>query len=141
MNIKEIMNPKTDLVSLTTTLQNAAEIMASDSVGFLLIGDGDQLAGTLTDRDIVVRGVAHHKSPDEAKVGDILTDKVLYCREDQDVEEVARNMSEQQVRRMPVVNSDKMLVGVVSIGDIAQHLSADTAGQVLKGVTAERHAA
>lgn len=141
MNIKDIMQPSPILKSSSITLKEAAEIMTKEQVGFLLIGDNDQLRGTLTDRDIVIRGVSKGKDINATSVGDILTDKILYCRESQSAEEVAQNMSEQQVRRLPVVDEEKRLVGIVSLGDIAQHLSGDIAGQVLKGVTEERHAA
>jgi CBS domain-containing protein len=141
MNIKDIMSTETQLVSRDTSIAAAAERMSRAGVGFLLVGDDDKLRGTLTDRDIVLRVVANHKDPESTTVGEILTDRVLYCRTDQSVDEVARNMSQQQVRRMPVLNADKRLVGVVSIGDIAQHLTADLAGEVLQGVTAEAGAA
>lgn len=141
MNIKEVMNPKTELVSTSTTLKEAAEKMAQSGVGFLPVGDNDELKGTLTDRDIVLRAVGKGKDAANTTVKEVLTSKVLYCRDDQDAEEVARNMSEQQVRRMPVVDASKRLVGVVSIGDLAQYLSADVAGQVLGGVTSESQAA
>ncbi len=141
MNIKDIMSTETQLVSRDTSVAAAAETMSRAGVGFLLVGDDDRLRGTLTDRDIVLRVVANHKDPESTTVGEILTDHVLYCRTDQSVDEVARNMSQQQVRRMPVLNADKRLVGVVSIGDIAQHLTADLAGEVLQGVTAEVGAA
>ena len=141
MNIKDIMQPSPILKSASITLKEAAEIMANEQVGFLLIGDNDQLRGTLTDRDIVIRGVSKGKNINSTPVEDILTDEILYCRETQSTDEVAQNMSEQQVRRLPVVNDEKRLVGIVSLGDIAQHLSADIAGKVLKGVTEERRAA
>lgn len=141
MNVKDVMNPKADVISPSTTLKEAAEKMERDNVGFLPVGENDELKGTVTDRDIVVRGVCKGKDVNSTSVGDIMTDKVLYCQDSQDVEEVARNMSEQQVRRLPVVDDNKRLVGVVSIGDMAQHLSADVAGKILKGVTAESRAA
>lgn len=141
MNIKEIMTSSPVLTNPSTTLKEAAEKMAREDIGFLLVGEEDRLQGTLTDRDIVIRGVSKGKDPESTSIGDILTSKVLYCREDQSADEVAHNMSEQQVRRLPVVNEDKRLVGIVSLGDIAQHLSAEVAGQILQGVTAERHAA
>lgn len=136
MNIKDIMNPQARLVSPETSIHQAAESMREQGIGFLLVGEKDRLKGTLTDRDIVIRVVAEGRDIRNTRVSDILTDKVLYCREDQDASEVARNMSEQQVRRMPVVSDNKRLVGVISIGDLAQHLSAETAGRVLQGVTA-----
>lgn len=141
MNIKDIMNSEPETIDPSTTVKDAAAMMGKDGVGFLLVGEGDRLKGTITDRDIVVRAVCKGVDTTKTTVGDILTEKVLYCQEDQDVEDVARNMSEQKVRRMPVVNSEKRLVGVVSIGDLAQHLSKEVVGDVLRNVTSERQAA
>lgn len=137
MNIRDVMNPNAETVSPSTTLKDAASMMAEENIGFLLIGADDQLKGTLTDRDIVLRAVAEGKSLESTTVGEVLTGKVLYCTADQDVDEVARNMSEQKVRRMPVVNEDKRLVGVVSIGDMAQSLNKEEVGRILEGVTSE----
>jgi len=141
MKIKEVMQPSPIVERPSITLKEAAEIMANKHVGFLLFGDDDRLQGTLTDRDIVIRGVSAGMDINNTTVEEILTDEILYCRENQNTDEVAQNMSEQQVRRLPVVDEDKRLVGIISLGDIAQHLSADIAGRVLKGVTEERHAA
>lgn len=141
MKIKDIMNSEPETISPSTTVKDAAAMMAKDGVGFLLVGEGDRLKGTITDRDIVVRAVCKGVDVAKTTIGDILMEKILYCREDQDVEDVARNMSEQKVRRMPVVNSEKRLVGVVSIGDLAQHLSKEVVGDVLRSVTSERQAA
>ena len=137
MNIKDVMNPNTETVNPSTTLKEAAAIMADKNIGFLLIGSNDELKGTLTDRDIVLRAVAEGKSLESTTVGDVLTGELLYCKADQDVNQVAQNMSEQKVRRMPVVNEDKRLVGVVSIGDMAQALDKDEVGRILEGVTSE----
>jgi len=137
MNVKDVMNPNAETVSPSTTLKDAAAIMAEENIGFLLIGADDELKGTLTDRDIVLRGIATGKDMANTTVEQVLTGSVLYCQADQDVDQVARNMSEQKVRRLPVVDSNKRLVGVVSIGDMAQHLNKDTVGEILKGVTSE----
>lgn len=135
MIIKDIMNKDVKLVSGQTTVKDAAETMDSTNVGFLPIGDNDQLMGTLTDRDIVVNAIARGKDPQQTKVADILDPSLICCQQDEDVEEVARTMSDRQVRRVPIVDADKHLVGVVSIGDLAQHLSPDRAGEVFRAVT------
>ncbi len=137
MNIKEVMNPKAETISPSTTLKDAAAIMAEKNIGFLLIGSDDQLKGTLTDRDIVLRAVAEGRNLENTTVGDVLTGEILYCKADQDVNQVAQNMSEQKVRRMPVVDEDKRLVGVVSIGDMAQAINKNEVGRILEGVTSE----
>lgn len=137
MNVRDVMNPNAKTVSPSTTLKDAAAIMAEKNIGFLLIGSDDQLKGTLTDRDIVLRAVAQGKNLESTTVGDVLTGEILYCKDDQDVDQVAKNMSEKQVRRMPVVDESKRLVGVVSIGDMAQALNKDEVGRILEAVTSE----
>ncbi|HYD06091.1 MAG TPA: CBS domain-containing protein [Reyranella sp.] len=102
--------------------------------GFLPVGENDKLVGMITDRDMAVRAIAFGKGP-ETKVREVMTHDVKYCFEDQDLTEVSRNMGEQQVRRLPVVNRDKRLVGVVSLGDVASADGAERqAGTALKGV-------
>ncbi|MDR6982228.1 CBS domain-containing protein [Rheinheimera pacifica] len=135
MNVKDIMSTHPILVKPSTTIQEAAAYMAREGIGFLLAGADDELKGTLTDRDIVLRAVATGKDIENTTVADILTDDLLYCTEDQGVEEVARNMGEKQIRRLPVVNAQKRLVGVVSLGDIAKHLQPETAGKVLRDIS------
>jgi CBS domain-containing protein len=141
MNIKGIMNPNVEMISASTSLQNAAEKMAQEEMGFLLVGDMEQVKGVVTDRDIVLRAAGKGRDLSTTTIGDILTGKLLYCLEDQNVEEVANSMSEQQVRRMPVLNEQKRLVGVITIGDMAKHLKPDMVAQVLSGVTSEIKAA
>jgi CBS domain-containing protein len=97
------------------------------------VEDHDRLVGMVTDRDIVVRGVADGLDP-QAKVRDVMTTDVKYCFEDEEVDDVARNMGDIQVRRLPVVNRDKRLVGIVSLADAAREQPA-AAGTGLKGVT------
>ncbi|MCD1597055.1 CBS domain-containing protein [Rheinheimera aquimaris] len=135
MNIKDIMTTNPVLIKPSTTIKEAAACMARERIGFLLAGEDDELKGTLTDRDIVLRAVAAGKDIESTTVEDILTDDLLYCKEGQDIEEVARNMGEKQVRRLPVVNAQKKLVGVVSLGDLAKYLKPETAGKVLNDIS------
>jgi len=137
MNVQDVMNHEAETISPSTTLKDAAGIMAEEGIGFLLVGEDDKLKGTLTDRDVVVRAVAKGQNLENTTVDDFLTGEVLYCRADQEVNDVARNMSQKKVRRMPVVDENKRLVGVVSIGDMAQHLDKDAVGGILQGVTSE----
>lgn len=89
------------------------------NVGLLPVTDSDRLVGMITDRDIAVRGVARGRGPD-TPVRDVMTEDVKYCFEDQDLDDVTLNMGEIQVRRLPVVNKDKQLVGIIALGDIAR---------------------
>ncbi len=118
MKVNEIMTRDVEIASPNETLEHAAKVMASLDAGVLPVGENDRLVGMITDRDIAVRGVARGKGPD-AKVADVMTRDVKYCFEDQDVDEVCRNMGEIQVRRLPVINRDKRLVGILSLGDVA----------------------
>jgi|25BtaG_2_1085352.scaffolds.fasta_scaffold06248_2 CBS domain-containing protein len=137
MNVKNLMNRNPETISPSTSLKTAAALMAEKNIGFLLVGADNELKGTLTDRDIVQRAVAKGKNMDQTTVQDALTGTVLYCNADEDINEVARNMSEQKVRRLPVVDNNKRLVGIVSIGDMAQHIDQDKVGKVLQGVTSD----
>jgi len=140
MNIKDIMNSDVKLVSPDTSLSEAAQIMAEKGIGFIPVGD-DQLRGSLTDRDIVLRAVGKGKDVAGTHVADVMSDKVLYCRDSESLEDVARNMAEVKVRRLPVVDDNKQLVGVVSLGDLAQHLSADHIAEAFRSVTSQVKAA
>jgi Mg/Co/Ni transporter MgtE len=100
------------------TIQQAAEMMAEIDAGALPVGENDRLVGMITDRDIAIRAVAKGLGA-STKVRDVMTREIHYCFEDQDVEEVAEKMSDLQVRRLPLLNREKRLVGIVALGDIA----------------------
>ncbi len=118
MKISDIMSRDVEIANPQQTISEIAQIMAAKEIGFMPVGEGDQLIGTITDRDIVVRAVADKMSSD-AKVREVMTRDVKYCFEDEDISEITRNMGKIKVRRLPVVNRSKELMGVVSIGDAA----------------------
>ena len=118
MKVSEAMTRDVRVANPDETVQKAAKIMANLDTGVLPVGENDQLIGMITDRDIAIRGIAQGKGP-KAKVRDIMTEDVKYCFEDQELEDVTRNMADIQVRRLPVLNRDKRLVGILSLGDIA----------------------
>lgn len=134
MKIADIMTLDVVVANPDHHISAIAELMADRDIGFVLVGENDQLVGTVTDRDIVVRGLARGHDGN-AQVRDVMTPDVKYCFEDQTVEEVMRNMGEVQVRRMPVVSRDKQLVGVVTVGDVAAGESAEKAGEALSGIS------
>jgi len=120
MQVKDIMTPNAECIRPDDTLEDAAKKMRDLDIGPLPVcGDNDRLAGMITDRDIAVRAVAEGKDPRTTKVREVMSEKIIYCFEDQDVEEAARIMQERQVRRLVVLNRDKRLVGIVSLGDLA----------------------
>lgn len=118
MKISEVMtrNPKT--IDAGATVQQAAQTLASDDIGSLPVRKDDRVIGMLTDRDIVVRVIADRRDPAKTQVEDVLSSSTKYCYEDEDCEHVASNMDELLMRRLPVMNRDKRLVGVVSIEDV-----------------------
>jgi len=131
MRISEAMTPDVQIANPNQSIQDAAKMMAAIDAGVLPVGENDRLIGMITDRDITVRAVAKGLNP-STKVRDVMSDGgVLYCFEDEDVEDVAHNMADIKVRRLPVLNRDKRLVGIISLGDIAMTESPDCAGEAM----------
>jgi CBS domain-containing protein len=122
------------LLSPDQTIREAASLMADIDVGSLPVGDNDRLVGMITDRDIVIRAVAQGKAAD-TKVADVMSKEILYCVDTDEIDDVARNMGKAQVRRLPVVNSDKRLVGIVSLGDLARNDDPATIGRTVTKVS------
>jgi CBS domain-containing protein len=118
------------LIDPDDTLRDAAVAMAEIDAGFLPVRENDRLVGIITDRDIAIRGVAKGLSPD-AEVRAVMSDEIRYCFEDDEADDVLANMGEIQVRRLPVMNHDKRLVGVVSISDLAGNGEEMQAGEAL----------
>ena len=119
MRVLEVMTRDVHCVHPDNTLREAAEKMNALNVGSLPVCDGDRLLGMLTDRDITVRAVSDGHNPDRDQVREAMTPQVFYCFEDQDITEAAQLMKEKQVRRLPVLNRAKRMVGIVSLGDLA----------------------
>ena len=134
--IKDCMTNECQWVAPDATLQQAAQIMAEQNLGFLPVGENDRLIGMVTDRDITTRAVAQNWST-ETQIRDAMTPQTFYCYDDQTAEEICQNMAELQIRRMPVVNRDKRLVGAVSFGDLAQAVQAQAVGQAEQQITAQ----
>ena len=119
MQVKEIMTRDVEIARRDTLLTDAAERMRSHDIGMLPVWDGEQLQGIVTDRDITVRAIANKLQPELVSCQDVMTSDVVFCFEDQDVTEAGRIMQDHKIRRLPVVNRQRHLVGVISIGDIA----------------------
>ena len=116
--ISEVMTTDVEVVGPEETLRDAARAMADLDVGSLPVCDGRKLIGMVTDRDITIRAVAEGKSAD-TPVSEVMTDEVVWCTDTDSVDEVLQQMSDAQVRRIPVVDKDRQLVGIVALGDIA----------------------
>ena len=134
MQVKDAMTQDVEMASPTQTIRQAALLMAKLDAGALPVADKDHLVGMITDRDIAIRAVAAGKGPN-TPVKEIMSAEVLYCFEDQDIEEVARNISDLKVRRLPVMNREKRLVGILSLGDMALANGPDPAGTALCGIS------
>lgn len=117
--IADIMSTDVRTIQPQESLRRAAQCMQELDVGALPVCDGERLLGMVTDRDITVRGVADGLNPDEACVSDIMSPEVEYCTTEQDTDEAKRLMGAKQIRRLPVVDADRRLVGIVSLGDLA----------------------
>jgi CBS domain-containing protein len=134
MRVSEAMTPDVQIASPQQTIQEAAKIMAKIDAGALPVGDNDRLVGVITDRDIAIRAVAEGLKPD-TKVSEVMSHEVMYCFEDEEIEDVAHNMADIKVRRLPVLNRKKRLVGIVSLGDIAMADGPDSAGEAICGIS------
>jgi CBS domain-containing protein len=133
MKVAEAMTRGAHLVKAEDTLKRAAQIMSEEDVGFLPVEENDRLVGTITDRDIVVRCLAKGKGGDTL-VRDAMTDDVKYCFEDEEMDHVITNMGDIQVRRLPVLDRNKRLVGVVTVADAVLAYSPESAGTALAGI-------
>jgi CBS domain-containing protein len=117
------------------TLREAAKMMFDEDIGAVPVAAQDRLVGMVTDRDIAIRGIARGKGP-KTKVRDVMTEQVKYCFDDEDLDHVSKNMASLQMRRLPVMNRDKRLVGIVSLGDLAvTNQSRAQAEQALHGIS------
>jgi len=140
MKVKDVMSRNCSYIAPQTSLAEAAKLMAEQDIGFIPVAENDKMIGMVTDRDIVTRGLA--KGADAgAPVKNVMTAKTYYCFDDQDAEEVCANMADIKVRRLPVVNRQKRLVGVVSLGDLAQGVNRIKVGQTVQSITEPNNAA
>ena len=134
MKISKCMTRDVRLASPTQSIRDAAKMMADIDAGSLPVGQDNRLVGMITDRDIVIRAVAEGKSP-ETLVREVMSQEVLYCFEDQELEEVARNMADIKVRRLPVLNRSKHLVGIVSLGDLSRKQQPEMTAKAVSNIS------
>jgi CBS domain-containing protein len=134
MKVSEVMTRDVQTVRPDQPVQQAASFMLSTDSGSIPVTDGDKLIGMITDRDIAVRGVAKGHGPD-TPVRELMTDDVICVRDEDDVDDVASKMSEAQVRRLPVIDQDQRLCGIVSLGDLSRDADEACASEALEGVS------
>ena len=134
MQVQEIMTRNVIVVAPNSTIRDAARQMRAENLGALPVGENDRLIGMVTDRDIAVRAVAEDRSPGNTAVREVMSEGIYYCFDDDDVEQAAEVMAKHQVRRLPVVDRDKRLVGVVALADMGRG-QRDAAETALEGIS------
>ena len=134
MKVREVMTKEVETIRPDQRVQEAANFMLSADAGSIPVTDGERLIGMITDRDIAVRGIAKGYGPD-TPVRELMTDDLIVVRVDDDIEEAASKMSEAQVRRLPVIDEDERLCGIVSLGDLSRETDSDCATEALEGVS------
>ena len=122
MQIKDIMSKNVEIISPDTFLNEIARRMHQRDCGCILIAKDDRLVGVITDRDLVIRGMSEGHNPLSTKAKDLMSKKVLYCRDTDETMDVSLNMAKNKIRRLPVLDENKRLVGIVSLGDMAANL-------------------
>jgi CBS domain-containing protein len=137
MQVKQLMTHEVECARANDTVQEAAQKMRDLNIGPLPVcGDDDRLVGMITDRDVTVRAVSEGLDPWTCRVRDVMTPSIVYCHEDQEVNEAAQLMKENQIRRLVVLDQNKHLTGIVSLGDLAVEGGDDQlAGNTLEAVS------
>ena len=137
MKVKEVMHKGVDWVSPTTPVTELAKLMRARDVGCIPIGENDRLIGMVTDRDIVCQGLADDNfDARRATARDVMTDGIHCCREEDDLAKAVHHMEMLQVRRLPVINKSKRMVGIISLGDVSHSVSGDLLSECVRGVSA-----
>jgi CBS domain-containing protein len=140
MQVQDVMTADVTCVHPDTTLQQAAQKMRDLDVGSLPVCDHDRLAGIVTDRDIVIRGVADGVDPSQCMVSEIMSEGVEYCYIDDELEEATECMKKKQIRRLLVLNRNKRLAGILSLGDVAVTADEEHVGETLEEISEPAHA-
>lgn len=135
MNVEQVMTRPVEVVNPSDTLRTAAEAMRAVNAGSIPVCEGETPVGVITDRDIVVRAIALGHDPDTATVADVMSDVVQSCTPDMPIEEASRLMKEHQIRRLVVLDEEHKLVGIVSLGDLAQEANEQLAGETLEAIS------
>ncbi len=136
MKIRELMSDDVELVNPNSTIRDAALKMRAEDIGALPVGENDRLIGMITDRDIVTRCTAEDHTPGKCLVRDAMSKKICYCFEDDDLDVAAHIMAEHQIRRLPVLNTKKRLVGMISLGDLS-HCEPSLLKSTMEGISRE----
>jgi len=139
MKVKDAMHVGAEWVEATTPVTTIAQRMRDLDVGAIPIGENDRLIGMVTDRDITIRAVATGQSPTSLTGRDVMSNGIVYCRDTEDVEDAVRIMEQKQIRRLPVLDENKRMVGMLSLGDVAQCASDEICSETLSAVASHHH--
>ena len=135
MKVKDAMHKGAQWVSPDTSLSEIARLMREHDVGSIPIGENDRLVGMVTDRDIVCRGLVNGKDVSKLKAREVMTSGIVFCRAEEDIDDATRTMEEKQVRRLPVIDKDKRMVGMLSLGDVSAACDKKQSGELLQAVS------
>ena len=136
MKVKDVMHRGTEWVPPQTPIAEVAQRMRDLDIGAIPVGNNDRLVGMVTDRDICCRGVADGQSIGSLTARDVMSEGIFYCRDEEDLEDALRIMEQKQVRRLPVIDDNKRMVGMLSLGDIGDAASHELSGEVMAAVSA-----
>ena len=134
MKVKEAMHEGVEWRAPDTPIADIAKVMKDSDVGAVPIGENDRLVGMVTDRDIACRAVAEARDLSKTTAGDVMTRNVIYCMANEEVQDAIRIMENKQVRRLPVINDEKRMVGMLSLGDLSHAVSHDLSGELAAAV-------
>lgn len=136
MKVSEAMHEGVEWCAPDTAIRDIAVLMREKDVGAVPIGENDRLIGMVTDRDIVTRGVARGYDLEKLIARDVMTEGIIYCRADEEVDNVIHFMEEKKIRRLPVISREKRMVGILSLGDLSHAAGSDRSGQLIQAVSA-----
>ncbi len=136
MKVKEAMHKDAKWVSPDTPISRIAKMMKDLDVGALPVGKEDRLVGMVTDRDIICRAIAGSSDPSRLTAQEVMTKGIVYCKADEDIEDALRLMESKQIRRLPVIDDNKRMVGMLSLGDVSHAVARTLSGEVLTAVSA-----
>ncbi|MGR3321809.1 MAG: CBS domain-containing protein [Pseudooceanicola sp.] len=136
MEISKAMHARADWASADTPVSEVARMMRMDDIGAVPVGKDDKLIGMITDRDIALRVVAEGRDPDKTTAEEVMTRGIVYCRTHETVEDAIHLMDQKKIRRLPVIDDKKRLVGMLSLGDVAHAAGRELSGELLHAVSA-----
>ncbi len=136
MKVKDAMHKGAVWVSPDTSIMEIAKKMHEQDIGAVPVGENDRLIGMVTDRDIVCRAIAAHKDISKLKARDVMTKGITFCRNENNLEEALQLMEQKKIRRLPVIDENKRMVGILSLGDISHRASKNLTADVVKAVSA-----